>query len=138
MRLLLLVVILPCVFGAETFCLDGTACPEGTKCCTAEDGQIRCCDIHDYDSGSMIVRSRKTLKDMKILDCCRSRKREKTAPIMVPYLVVPSVASVLIVKFSVRFKSSLSDFASSEAKLSLKSPINRLFIIIGSNDCSNL
>ncbi|GFY72195.1 uncharacterized protein TNIN_354691 [Trichonephila inaurata madagascariensis] len=62
MRLLLLIVILPCVFGAETFCLDGTACPEGTKCCTAHDGQIRCCDVQDSDSGSMVVRSRKTLK----------------------------------------------------------------------------
>ncbi|PRD34350.1 UNVERIFIED_CONTAM: hypothetical protein NCL1_14950 [Trichonephila clavipes] len=62
MRLLLLVLILPCVFGAETFCLDGTACPEGTKCCPSQDDQIRCCDVQDYDSGSMIVRSRKTLK----------------------------------------------------------------------------
>ncbi|GFR33661.1 uncharacterized protein TNCT_59842 [Trichonephila clavata] len=62
MRLLLLVVTLPCVFGAETFCLDGTACPEGTKCCTAHHGQIRCCDVQDSDSGSMVVRSRKTLK----------------------------------------------------------------------------
>ncbi|GFR04181.1 uncharacterized protein TNCT_208191 [Trichonephila clavata] len=62
MRLLLLVVTLPYVFGAETFCLDGTACPEGTKCCTAHDGQIRCCDVQDSDSGSMVVRSRKTLK----------------------------------------------------------------------------
>ncbi|GFX06977.1 hypothetical protein TNCV_1555801 [Trichonephila clavipes] len=60
---------------------------------------------------------------MKIIDCSRSRKREKTASIVVPYLFVPFLASIFIMKFSVCFKNSLSGFASSEAKLTLKSPI---------------
>ncbi|GFU25307.1 hypothetical protein TNCV_1739511 [Trichonephila clavipes] len=53
----------------------------------------------------------------------RSRKREKTASIVVSVLVVPSLASVFIVKFSENFKNLMSGFDSSEAKLTLKSSI---------------
>ncbi|GFV11333.1 myelin transcription factor 1-like protein [Trichonephila clavipes] len=59
---------------------------------------------------------------------------KKTASIMVPCLVVPSLEPVFIVKFSVRFENSLSGFASSEA--TSKSPVQ--IIIIGYNDCSSL
>ncbi|GFT42270.1 uncharacterized protein NPIL_145341 [Nephila pilipes] len=62
MRLLLLAIILPCAFGAETFCSNDTACPEGTKCCTTHDGQIRCCNIRDSGSDPTFVRSTSPLK----------------------------------------------------------------------------
>ncbi|GFX06978.1 hypothetical protein TNCV_1555811 [Trichonephila clavipes] len=57
-----------------------------------------------------------------IIDCSRSRKREKNC-INRGSVSFCSFSSINIMKFSVCFKNSLSGFASSEAKLTLKSPI---------------
>ncbi|KAF8773270.1 hypothetical protein HNY73_015943 [Argiope bruennichi] len=50
MKILLFVLLLPCVFGANTKCSDNTVCPEGYKCCTTYDDKIRCCDIKNSNS----------------------------------------------------------------------------------------
>ncbi|GIY54525.1 hypothetical protein CDAR_164111 [Caerostris darwini] len=41
-------------------CSDGKACPEGTKCCTTFEGQIKCCDLQDFDS--KFVKTKKALR----------------------------------------------------------------------------